>query len=350
MAKRRNGAEHGVSAQRGARVVALELVDALGKAHANYVDGKPDALHDLRVAVRRLRSGIRAYRPVLDDTVSGKSRRALKALAEATAVARDAEVALGILDELPAPPPRTRSGHADLRRRLEREASDSRGDTDETLAAAIPKVVGRLTRELSHFQLDIPVDGDTESETMSEFSAHVVDRHGEKLARALEKLAEREEDGEDGDEAPDVDALHVARISGKRLRYVAERLPGTAAAHLVGRLTALQDDLGEYRDAQLLAERALADIARSARRDASARARALLAKNGEPPAVGRPARSRVRPGLLQVARGADARAREAWKRFEAAWPREGGAEQLRTEVQAVVDELSANRAGSRMGS
>jgi CHAD domain-containing protein len=258
MGKQRNGTDPGATAQRGARVVGLELLDALGKANDRFAAGEPDALHDVRVAVRRLRTWVRAYRPVLDDTVGKKSRRALKRLAEDTAVARDAEVALEMLGELPAPPPRTRSGHADLQRRLEREAARSRGETDDALEESIPRVVERLTRELSHFSVDVPVDGEPRTETMAEFTADVVERHGERLARALEELDERPEDA-DG-ELLDPDAMHAARIAAKRLRYIVERLSpqSAASAALVGRLTSLQDTLGEFRDARLLAERALA--------------------------------------------------------------------------------------------
>jgi hypothetical protein len=45
---------------------------------------------------------------------------------------------------------------------------------------------------------------------------------------------------------------------------------------------------------------------------------------------------------MQVARGADARAREAWQRFVVGWPRSEGVEQLRADVAKVVDSLSSD--------
>jgi CHAD domain-containing protein len=173
---------------------------------------------------------------------------------------------------------------------------------------------------------------------MAEFTAAVVERHGERLARALDELGDRLEDAEG--EVPNPDEMHDARISAKRLRYIVERLSpqSDAGAALVARLTSLQDTLGEFRDARLLAERALAEIGRSARSDSRARARALL--SGETTRdTPRPARSRVRPGLLQVARGADTRAKDAWRRFLADWPRGESADQLRAEVAKVVESL-----------
>jgi CHAD domain-containing protein len=342
MAKQRIDADSGATAQRGARVIGLDLLDALGKAHERYVAGEQDALHDVRVAVRRLRTWLRAYEPVLEDTVSKKSRRAVRELAEETAVARDAEVALEMFSELPAPPPRTRTGHADLQRRLERETARSRGEADEALGERIPRVVKRLTRELSHYQLDVPVDGDRQLETMATFSADVVEKHGERLARALEQLDEQLDDAHG--EPPDPDAMHDARISAKRLRYIVERVSpkSDAGAALIERLTSLQDTLGEFRDARALADRALAEIGRSARSDSRARARALLSSADVPADGLRPARSRVRPGLMQVARGADMRARKAWQRFAVGWPHSGGVEQLRADVAKVVDGLTSD--------
>lgn len=328
---------HG-TAQRGARAVALELVRGLAAAHTRYEAGEEDGLHGVRVAVRRLRSWIRAYRPVLEDTLSRKSRRALRALAEATGAARNLEVSLAILDTLPAPP-RTRSGHDDLRRRLARELSRAQGELDD-LATSIPRVVNRLTRELSHYLIDVDLERQPRDLTMSEFTAGALERHGEKLARALESLDVDENSDDDGSEG---DERHRARIAAKRLRYIAEQMALPGADALVARLTALQDALGEHRDSRLLAERALAEIGRSARRDARARAKELLAGTDSAPSKGRPARSRVRPGLLQVARAAEARADEMLRKFEAEWPRESRAEQLRADVRALAANLSSRR-------
>ena len=343
MARRENAAEFAASAQRAARIVALELVTALGAAHARFAAGEPGALHDVRVAVRRLRSWMRAYHPVLDDTVSAKSRRGMRRLADATSQAREAEVSLEMLGELPAAPPRARTGRADLQRRLTREAERSGRDTDKALGGAIPRLTERLTRELSHVRIDVPLDGELRVEPMDELTADIVARHGERLARALEAFDDRSDEA--GPDTVDQDEVHRVRIAAKRLRYIVERLTAQSprAAALVERLTALQDTLGDYRDVQLLGKRALAEIGRSARNDARARTRALLAKADGTSAEQEATRSRVRPGLLDVARGADARARAAWQKFETDWPRGERAEELRAEVSAVVDELAHER-------
>jgi hypothetical protein len=57
----------------------------------------PEALHDFRVAIRRLRSCIRAYRTELQGSVSKQMQRRLRKLTLATNAGRDAEVHLNRL-------------------------------------------------------------------------------------------------------------------------------------------------------------------------------------------------------------------------------------------------------------
>ena len=52
----------------------------------------PEALHDLRVGLRRLRTLFRAYRPYFEDTVTKKTRKRLRKFAGWTGAGRDAEV------------------------------------------------------------------------------------------------------------------------------------------------------------------------------------------------------------------------------------------------------------------
>jgi len=83
----------------GARRVALGMVAAL--EDANKRRGSADdseALHDMRVALRRLRSWLRAMNDVLQD-VGNKTRARLEGIADTSNVSRDAEVLLDWLRE-----------------------------------------------------------------------------------------------------------------------------------------------------------------------------------------------------------------------------------------------------------
>src|SRR5919205_1701354 len=76
-----------------ARVIALEFLAQASAARERLDDpSDAEALHDFRVAIRRLRSTIRAFRRELDESVGGKARRRLRRLAQATNGGRDAEV------------------------------------------------------------------------------------------------------------------------------------------------------------------------------------------------------------------------------------------------------------------
>src|SRR5947209_17918526 len=89
---------------RGVRLVALSLIDDAQKAADNLTEHAGDlrngsaegdeALHDFRVAVRRVRSWLGAFKPWLKNDVSRKKRRNLSRTAEATRETRDAAVHL----------------------------------------------------------------------------------------------------------------------------------------------------------------------------------------------------------------------------------------------------------------
>ena len=74
-----------------AAIALAKLDDAVVAAARLRGKSDPEALHDFRVAIRRLRVTIRSYAE-LRDHVSKKQRRRLRKLARATNRARDAEV------------------------------------------------------------------------------------------------------------------------------------------------------------------------------------------------------------------------------------------------------------------
>src|SRR5436853_5936031 len=81
--------------ERAARVVALILLENAQKARQRIDDpSDADALHDFRVAVRRLRSWLRGLGPWLEDSTPKKAVRRLAKAARLTGDARDAEVHL----------------------------------------------------------------------------------------------------------------------------------------------------------------------------------------------------------------------------------------------------------------
>lgn len=235
-----------------------------------------DALHAFRVALRRLRSTLQAYRPQLEGTVRPKDRHRLRRLADATGPARDAEVQLARLREL-----RTelgadaRAATAPLVRRLRRLMRDGYATANDTIAARYPRTARALDRRLR--RAEIPADGPSFGMVLGRFVA----MHTGGLRPLLEHVP-----------APDATrALHQARIEAKRLRYVLEPvrrdLPGSTV--LVHRLERVQDLLGEVHDFQVL-DRTLA----------TARAHGLSARTLS--SLRRSLRARQRRAYAEVAR------------------------------------------------
>ena len=237
-------------APEGARWIALvRLRELVHERKRLDSPGDRDAVHDFRVALRRLRSLLRAYRGVLDDSVPGRIRRALSGMAAAAGVSRDADVRLQWIDERReriAEADRAAVGWVERQLRRDRRAGD-RGLKRE-LERRFDDVVSRLQRRLSHYRvaLDRRVVREFPA-TRTLISSTLLDS-----ARALrDALAVPQRAG-------DARALHRARIAAKRLRYALEpvaegrfapeSLARTATASAEA-LASLQDVLGRMNDA-----------------------------------------------------------------------------------------------------
>jgi CHAD domain-containing protein len=233
--------------------IALAHLDAAAQAHARLLDDSDaEALHDLRVALRRLRSLLRAYRPWLGRTVPGKLRRQLRKLARATNEARDAEVQLAWLKQhrlrLTA---RERVGVEWLRSELTARRDRAYQHICDELAHEFTRVEAALraafTRTLR--------PGRAASTRFGQVTAQLVEEHAGALRAALASI------GSLGDEAK----IHAARIAAKRLRYLLEPVAPLLAGgrERVKMLKRFQDDFGLLNDSFVRA-RALADAAQLA--------------------------------------------------------------------------------------
>ena len=235
-------------ADRCVRLVALSLLADAQKAGDRLMgvarelrDGDPgsdDALHDFRVALRRLRSWIRAFEPSLRDAVSRKQRRRLSAIADATGATRDATVHLEWLrKERAALTAQQRVKFSWLREWLETQRKNG---TEAALAAPrdLDAMSARLTRRLSVYRCPV---------VAHERAA----RFGTSLAAQLLKASDELR----GDlaaihHASDIDECHRARIAAKRLRHVMEPVSEVAREGntSIEALKMLQDSLGDLHD------------------------------------------------------------------------------------------------------
>ena len=257
-----------------ARAVALRHLSAARDAAVRlHDDADTEALHDLRVALRRLRSTLRVHRPYLEHHIARGLRRRLRALARATNVARDTEVQLDWLGRVQRATPVERAACQWWRARLERERTAAYDETRATVAARFGKLDQRLRDALA-----------TAAPPGRDSAVTFARAVGE---RAIEYAAALADDLGSIDSADDYAAIHAARVDGKRLRYLLEPLAKESprVARLVGTLKRLQDRFGVVCDAHVR-RRALGQ--------------ALAAATTELPVAAGDADPR--PGLLALAR------------------------------------------------
>jgi CHAD domain-containing protein len=313
-------------ARRAVRVVALARVDEIRRAYDRFVAGDADGLHDVRVGLRRARTWLQAFRAHVDDTLGKKTRRALTALARATTVARDAEVAAAWVRQQPDVPPRARAGFRATAERLEAERDDGLRDVRSRFKKDLPALLDALGRQLAEYSDQRPVEGQVTVIRMADAALEAATAKSERLARALAKAST----------GSDPDALHRTRIAAKRLRYVLEPLyAGEAGSPWVARLTELQDLLGDAHDMHTLARSIVKDIGEMAARDARLRAlQSIGAKRGRRE---RTSYLRVRPGMIELARRAHARERAALRAFQKQWSADAAAEMLQAIPRDVAE-------------
>lgn len=278
----------------------------------------PEALHDLRVALRRMRSLLRAYRGEL--RLRKRFRRELSDLASATNPARDAEVLLDLFSRLPLPKATAaKTGVAWAGARLHEGMQAGA----RAARVALDADLERLCRH---------VEGGLEIRTTGlRASWRTV------LAEQLEAAwAELDVELRGLQAAFCMDRAHRARIDAKRLRYLLE--PARAALEparaLVEESKRLQSLLGDLHDAQVFGEW-LTEAAQAA---GAHRGRAELARSlGEEPG-GTGEAADALPGLVYL--GKMVREREQALEDEAkAWLAGDGLQRLGDAVQAVHDAL-----------
>ena len=224
-----------------ADVVAASIADALTRIvrHDPLARlGAPEGVHQLRVAMRRLRSDLRTLGDAVDPRWREGIEPRLRAVADAAADARDADVmSMRLRAELDG----STTVLAPLVETLDRKRAAAR----ERLMAALdgPEYVALLNDLVAA----------TQSPPAGPADAPAADALGPLVLGAWDRLQRR---ADDLDADTPNEAFHRTRISVKRARYASElaarSLPGKAAvdaARLGERLAGLQDLLGDVQDA-----------------------------------------------------------------------------------------------------
>ncbi|MDR7084735.1 CHAD domain-containing protein [Arthrobacter ginsengisoli] len=228
-----------------------EQVQALKTHDPGVREGAPDAVHQLRVAARRMRSVLASFRSLTDKETARLLREELQWLAGAVGAARDLEVMRDHLDGLiSAEPPDLIIGS------VKHQLDDQLGAAYEAaladgLAALESDRYFRLLDALDGFLAAPPLAGPAHKKAPGTIG-RLVNADRKRLSGAVKSL----EDAPAGEAANA--ALHEVRKSAKRLRYAAEAavpIFGKQAARLARTAAVIQTVLGEHQDSVIIRER-----------------------------------------------------------------------------------------------
>ncbi len=225
------------------RAVLSEHVRHLLLADVGVRRDLPDAVHQMRVAARRLRSTLATFAPLMDAEAAGPLREDLKWIASELGAIRDTEVMVERLgehaDALDDPSDALRARQAvDLL--LERRLHAARSSA---LAALRSDRHAQLVADLVAAAIDPPVT-DAAFSSCEQVLLPLVAKSWRRLERAVDAL---ELDGPSHE-------WHEARIKAKRARYAADAAAGIfgkkmqAHARAMAEVTEL---LGDHQDAHV---------------------------------------------------------------------------------------------------
>ena len=202
-----------------------------------------DAVHQIRVAARRLRSGLRVFRPLLDRDWADRLREELRWFASSLGQYRDTEVLLSRLAA--GRPMAAEPARQVLRDRMIERMSEARAEALEVLESA--RYLG--LHEALVAACASPVTTQEAERPGKEVLPPLVAKAWRKFAAGAEALLAAESATPDG--APDTH-WHQARIAAKRVRYSADAVApvlGKDAARFARQMSKVTEVLGDHQDA-----------------------------------------------------------------------------------------------------
>lgn len=209
--------------------------------HAAIVDA-PDAVHQARILVRRMRSVLAVFEPLFDAAQVERLRSALEELGDELGEVRDLEVRIEQAEQHlgESTPAEVHERLVDAERRRHRAAH-------RELIAYLSEAGHARRQRVADFIATPP------------FSDRANEGAATELARLLERQCRRVWKARDA-ATGDLDSLHRLRRAVRRLRYACEAVSDEPAAvfgdevrELAGAAQGVQDVLGDHRDELLFA-------------------------------------------------------------------------------------------------
>jgi triphosphatase len=228
--------------QAAAPIFAAALDHFAANAAAFGVGEKAETIHQMRVALRRLRAAIGLFRPVLSGPALSAASLRAKEIAATLGAARDQDVFVEMIDAGPLTAFTAASEAERLRAAARRQRAESYAAVRKMIADGAPDDFVAAFRRIidTHDWLaapDVSLAGSAPA-----FAAKALTRARRRVLRRSEALA-----------AQTAESRHEARIALKKARYAAEFFESLFGRRKAARawseaLAELQDELGAFND------------------------------------------------------------------------------------------------------
>jgi CHAD domain-containing protein len=247
----------------------------------------PEAVHQARVATRRLRSDLGTYRSLVDREWSERLRSELRWLAAVLGELRDADVLMDRMLVSLAETGGSATGTRAIIRRLAQQRAVAQARLGDALGGERYDALLRALMAASRHPRVVA----GRDQPAAEFFPPLAARPWKKLHAAVRALGDDPHDAE----------LHAVRIAAKRVRYAAEAaapVAGGPARNFAAAVAGVQEALGDYHDS-VVAREWLREAAATIRRGGTLLFRAL---EDTERARGTMALSRWRPAWRKASR------------------------------------------------
>jgi CHAD domain-containing protein len=200
------------------RVVARRYLRELAACHELTCDGDPDGLHQMRIALTRLRTAILFFSPMVADSRQTRIRAELKWLNTQLGIVRDLDVAIERLNATNKDAPHTEPHY--------RSWSERRVDGHRTLARALRspryrRVMSNATRWIESG----PWSTSRAKRAVKERASPIAEYSADKLARWQQKLLKKSRNLL----KMDAEERHRLRLLNKKLSYSLETFDDLAS-------------------------------------------------------------------------------------------------------------------------
>jgi CHAD domain-containing protein len=244
----------------GRKILAFHFARMLTHEPGVRAGLEPKEVHDMRVAIRRMRSAIPVFEPYFVGKSLKRAGRALRRLGRTLGPVRDLDVmAIKTRKYAEKLDDQTQAGLQGLLKTWEREQKAARAEFIDLLDSDV------LEQFLLHFAYFVNTPGlnavrlaPSTDDPQPLLVRHVVPRvlyEKYEAVRAYEPIL-----GE-----ASFDALHALRIRAKELRYALEAFEevlGPSAKEVIVAIKALQEFIGEIQDARVAADHLHAYLSR----------------------------------------------------------------------------------------